>query len=425
MANVIKIVCFTYIIFLFYSFETIAEEANIGNITLDKLIKEAISNNPELNKAKTIVDTSKIIAKKMGKIKEPKFTLGFLDLPARSPSLTNSDMPVTELSLSQEIPFPGKLSRMKSIGLTESSIMNLEYENLKNILVKNIKKSYFSLYNILKALELTENNKSLLDRFVQIARKKYEVGLVNQTDVLRASVELEKMKNELTMLESEKKIEEARLSYLIYRKDNFIFSKLPDFKKSEISLNFDKIKEEAIKKNPMLLISKENINKQKTNRSLKKLEFLPDFDIGASYGIRSGIIDNTPREDVISFMISFNLPFLWGTKRTELTEAKLEVYTSEFEYKEKENELLFMLKEIIYELEKNKKVLTSYENEILPKAKQTLNSAQINYEVGKIDFLVLLEAQMTLYKHAIDYYKELTNNEIKIAELNVILGYDI
>ena len=57
---------------------------------------------------------------------------------------------------------------------------------------------------------------------------------------------------------------------------------------------------------------------------------------------------------------------------------------------------------------------------IIPQASQPLNSAIPCYQVDKVDFITLLNNQMTLFNYELEYYKVLPNYLKNIAQLEAV-----
>jgi outer membrane protein TolC len=63
-----------------------------------------------------------------------------------------------------------------------------------------------------------------------------------------------------------------------------------------------------------------------------------------------------------------------------------------------------------------------YRTGIIPQAGLQINSAMSAYRVNKVDFLTLLDSQITLYKYEIEYHQALTEYEKSVANLEAAVG---
>jgi outer membrane protein TolC len=72
----------------------------------------------------------------------------------------------------------------------------------------------------------------------------------------------------------------------------------------------------------------------------------------------------------------------------------------------------------------SEQLLNLYDGGILPQARLALQSATSNYQVGKIDFLSLLESQSLLFRYQLQYENELANLNKTISMISEVTGQD-
>ncbi|MEK6646898.1 MAG: TolC family protein [Candidatus Firestonebacteria bacterium] len=396
-----------------------------SKLSLLPAIKEAIANNPELKMISKKLESSKIKASKMGVLDEPRFGIGFLNLPVSSFSFGEMDETMKEFKFMQMFPFPGKLSLREQVGIFESDIVNEEYRQKKNEIMYKVKTSYYELYLVLKSVEIVKKNKDLLGEIIKIANAKYLSSDGLQGDVLRAQVEFAQMMNELIMLEQKRKTAEAQINTLLFRNTEISISGVEEVTKIKSELTFGTIKQTAIENSPLLKLSDFNLKRNEIAHSLAKKEYFPDFDLGVAYSQRDSAIDGTKRNDMFSIMLAVNLPFLWGPKSYEVDSTKIEIDEAQANYDSIKNEIFYMIKDILSEIEKADRMLNLFETGILPQAKQVLEITKANYQSGKVDFLALLDAQRTLYKYEVENYNIIVEYEKNLATLEFIAGKNI
>jgi cobalt-zinc-cadmium efflux system outer membrane protein len=86
------------------------------------------------------------------------------------------------------------------------------------------------------------------------------------------------------------------------------------------------------------------------------------------------------------------------------------------------NDLKFMVSELFYSLNRYQEQIELYQTAILPQARQSLESAQSGYQVGKVDFMTLLDNQMTIYNYEIAYYRALSSYFQTVTKLEETVG---
>jgi outer membrane protein TolC len=82
----------------------------------------------------------------------------------------------------------------------------------------------------------------------------------------------------------------------------------------------------------------------------------------------------------------------------------------------------FNVRSLLLAIDEHKQEADLFRTAILPQAEQSLASARAGYAVDKVDFLTLLNNQLTLLNFEIDAYRHVTEHEKKIAELEAVVG---
>ncbi len=173
-------------------------------ITLDQVIKQAKENNPEI----------KMLQEKYLATKQKIAIVKTLDYPLVGFETSGAEQ---MYSVSQMLPFPGKLSLKGEVAQNESKIAMQELNSKIIEVVAMVKKIYWDYWLIDKIIEIYHENIDLMKRFLNIANTRYIVGKTTQIDVLKANTEVAKMENMLVMLEQQKISIQAELNRLLNR----------------------------------------------------------------------------------------------------------------------------------------------------------------------------------------------------------------
>lgn len=384
--------------------------------SLEALVQEAVENNPKLKATEKRWEATKAKIPQAGALMDPTLSFGIMN------ATTDFDFgmePMTQkqVGIMQQLPFPGKLGLKKKIAGYEAQMAQKEYENLKNIIVSQVKKTYYDLFYAQRAIQITEQNKGLLSDLAKIAETKYTVGKGLQQDVLKAFVELSKFSEKIINLKRrEKKLQTDLKIFLSKPKDSPPITP-EEVTKTEYRLDLGSLKKKALENNPKLKAEKLAIDRRKASYRFAKREYFPNFGLGFTYGERE------KWKDFLSFKITMNLPIYFFSKQNKKVDqtAKMMDFASQ-SYLDQQNEILYGLEDVISEIERNSELLELFQTGILPQAEQSLKSAEAAYQVDKVDFLTLLNNQMTLYNYEVEYYRVLTDYQKSLADLEVILG---
>lgn len=420
----IKIVTFKFfsVIFLL-SFATGYSQ---DTINLDDLINEALNNNPQLKSFynKSQADLAKI--PQAGSLPDPVLSFNLMNLPVNSFDFDQEPMTGKQIGLMQKFPFPGKLSLKEKIFSESAEVSKQSYNELKNQITNDVKKSYFDLFFVNTAVKTTEKNQALVQEFVKIAETKYSVGKGLQQDVLKAQVELSKMTDKLIQLQQKREVIEARINTILNRP---VETKLGNATEpSFFTLNYDfaGLKDLSLENRPLISAWQAMKRKSVEKINLARKDYWPDFSIGIAYTQRDELQNGMPGYDFLSGGISLNLPIYFSSKQSKkVEETRYGKKMIEESYNNIVNQVYFALDIKLTEADKNSKLLDLFKTGIIPQASQSLGSAMIGYQTDKVDFLTLINNQMTLFNYELDYYRVLSDYNKNIADLEFIVGVEL
>lgn len=81
--------------------------------------------------------------------------------------------------------------------------------------------------------------------------------------------------------------------------------------------------------------------------------------------------------------------------------------------------------ELHAELIRTQTLITLYRSEVLPQAEANVTAALSSYRVGRVDFMTLVEAQMSLNRYGQEVYALLAEYGWRTAELEMVLGREL
>jgi outer membrane protein TolC len=247
------------------------------------------------------------------------------------------------------------------------------------------------------------------------------VGTGLQQDVLKAQVELSKILDELIVLRQKKETARARINTLINRLPQ---SPLPDpgeLVMTEFSLTMEELQEMALGSSLPLKAMDQVIASNQAAVGFARKQYYPDFNLSLAYKQREKG-DNFEGDDWFSAFVSVNVPLYFKKKQDfGVIEAESNLARAHSKYVEVKNNVFFDLKDTYEEIKKGEERIHLYKEGFLPQARQSLDSAISGYQVDKVDFLTLVDNQLTLLKFELAYYRTLTDYEKELAELEAIV----
>jgi len=416
------ILLFSFTFFFILSPLPSSAQSEKPRLNVDQLVDEALQNNPEILAAKQKWEVFKEKVPQARALPDPMFGFGIINLPTNF-SFKDEDMTMKEFSISQMFPFYGKRKLMGEMAGKEAEAVFNETQEKTNRIIRDVKAAYYDLSHVYRTTAVTQRNKEILENFAKIAETKYSVGEGVQQDVLKSHVEVSKMVDDLIMLGQRKRALEAKLKSLLNRPPETQVGEPDEVISRKLPIDIDEFQKTAVEVNPTLGAMKKMIEAKEKAYALAKKEYYPDFNFKFAYGQRDNNPDNMKRRDMLTGMMELNIPlyFKWKQDR-KVAETKADILAAEAQYRAMKNEIFFMIADMGSMTERVERQIDLYKTGIIPQASLQVSSALSAYRVNKVDFLTLLDSQMTLYKYELDYHQALTEYEKSVANLEAAIG---
>jgi cobalt-zinc-cadmium efflux system outer membrane protein len=393
-------------------------------LSLDSLITMVLRVNPDLKAAEHRYLAFEAKIPQAGSLPDPMLKATVSNLPTDSWELDRTPMSGVELMITQTFPFPGKLGLQKNAARSAAGKAKKEYESARDFVVAELKTNYYQLYLLEKSIQITRKNKSLLQDFAEIASTRYSVGSGLQQDVLKAQVEVSRMTDALISLEEKKKISRAKINVLLDRDPQDSLGSLQDLIFRELGLTEKELQKMALDLNPALQGMDFMVNAAEFSYRLAQKQYLPDFTLSVSYRLREEVqMDPVRGVDFFSASAGINIPlYFWSKQKKQIQEKKLDWESAGEKYASMRNTTKLAVSGLFYSLDRYSEEVQLYDTSILPQARQSLESARSGYQVGKVDFMTLLNNQVTLYNYEIAYHQAISSYFMTIAKLEEMVG---
>ncbi|MDX8414117.1 MAG: TolC family protein [Mariprofundales bacterium] len=401
----------------------------IAPLLLQQAEQLALQHNPELAAAGKRAEAMSTVPSQVGSLPDPKLSFKALNLPVDSFSTTQENMTQMQFGLSQAIPFPGKLN-LKSQAAEQMAAAALENrQEFRLVLLRNTRIHWWNLAYLDQALIIIGRNQSLLRNFVRIAETKYKTGKGLQQDVLLAQLELSKLLQRELKLQGVRQREVAKLNALLGRSADhaILLPRAQVATLTDIAGDLPTLKKWARTHRPMLRAMDHRLNAADSMLALAEKEYYPDFNIGAAYGLRSGVnpANGRSRADFTSIMVSMSLPIYTDTKQDRAVDQRTaEKEVARFRWQDAAYRVDANIDAASSDIHIARDQVTLYERGILPQARQTTASMLAGYQVNKVDFLNLVRAQLSEFNLDIQYWQQVSAYHQAVARLAAATGKD-
>lgn len=392
---------------------------------VDGLLEQARSQSPELAAMRLEADAAAQRVQPAGALPDPVLRIELENInnygsDAR-PSLLPNRVGDTKYTVLQPLPAWGKRDLRRDVAAADAQQASARADATWNELAARIKTAYAQYYLAAGTERLTLQNLDLASRLEQIAQARYAGGLVAQQDAIRAQLEQTAMRAEVIALEGEKQQLRARLNALLARDAQAPLAEPQALRPLPALTAFDAaaLLQRAQASNPLLLAEEARLRGAQKNRDLTLRNRYPDFQVGV-VPTQMG-----SRITTWGLMVEMNIPLQQASRRSQEREAEAMVGAARSRTQALANQLRGDLAENLAGLDAARRTEALVATQQLPQSDLTLRSALAGYETGKVDFATLLDAQLQIRKARQERLKTQVQAQLRLAEIERILGADL
>lgn len=414
---------FAYLSVTLISIASLAESA--GTLHLKDLIEEALQNRPAILAAHHEALSKQAEIGPKGSYDDPMLGIGLLNYPSDTLSPGELGMTGNEFSLTQKIPFPGKLSKLQNATRHEADSKFANFEEKKLDLIKEVQSNYFALFLAIKKKEILNEQLSWLSQLIQVTRSKYSLGRVQQAELLALQAEEGNLRDQLLTLEKEITVKSGDLNRSVGRESSSLLLR-PELPPTP-QLDFTQLTEESLsqkinEKNPSLKAAKFELFASESRLSYAKWSYLPDFEFKAAYMTRQA----SPGDRGVALLsgsVALSLPIWALTKQSEEVKSAANERTRYERLADEESlHLRHQVHTLLAELKESSDRVNLFEGGLVPLSKQAVLSAKSGYLTGKVDYATLVSLIRNRYQTEFSYHEALVNYHLKLAEYEALIG---
>jgi len=389
-------------------------------LRLEDVLTLAQSRNPRLQALQAAAKAAAYREPEASTLPDPMFQIGVMNFGLPN---FNADMPTSmapSIQLMQMVPFPGKRSLKGDIASYAREMADASADEAWWNVREKASSMFYELYTLDRRLEVMGETLSLLKDFQQVAKAIYVAGTGHQADVLRADVEVARMDGDIRQMKAMRRGMAARLNALLDRPADTpvpspVLGNLPDQVPGP-----DTLLAWAEETRPALARSRDGVAQARKRSELAGKQIWPDLTFGVTYGQRDR---GAGTERMGSAMVGFSLPIHAGSRQyAARDEATAMEHLAEAELGGMRADVDARVGELLAELDRARTLADLYEAEVIPEARSTVESAFSSYRVGKVDFMTLVDAQMTVNRYQGELYELLGDYGKAVASLESAVG---
>lgn len=388
--------------------------------TLKALVREALSNNPEITARRERSLSYAAATRYAGALEDPTLKIEMEDLDSSAPmnSVPGNSM-LTRYTLSQSFPFPGKRALRQDVAAKEASAADSLARATQVEVIMKVKQAYFDLAFLEESIRLTNEIKELLSSMSRVAQGRYSTAQASQLEVLKVEIELSMTTNELTGLEASRAAAAARLKAILNRDQDDGLPPVAGLSKVPVTFNASELAKAADSQSPFVKMLEAEAGASELEADLMKRDYYPDLMIGVAPVQRDG------RFDYFDLMVQVNIPLWSGKYENRSSEASHKGREMRAMAKAERNSKAYEIKAGALMAQSSERMMGLYEASIVPQAALSFESAMKNYQAGRMDLLTLIDTERVLKKTRLEYLKTVLDYWKTLTELEKTAGTEI
>ncbi len=402
------------------AFSPVADEL-VGPHSVEEYLQLGLTQNPEIQEARLMVESLANRVPQAASLPDPM--LGATAYPA--PVQTAAGEQDFAFSMNQKIPWRGKLATRAAVAEQDVNAARANLAAVELKVAEQIKNAYFQLYFIQQAMAITKDDQKQLELIGEVVEQMYRVKReVTQQDVLQVQVALARLDSELVDFQQQKESAQAKLARLLHLSPETKPEALDSLPSEQIVQDIQQFYDLAIEARPELHAQLSAIEKDRQSTCLAELENYPDLTFGLNWIATSsdGISPVANGDDALMLTLGMNLPVYKKRIDAGVREAQTRALASSRKYDRLKDETMEGVADLFAKIKSQQENLRLFRNDIIPKQKLTLEQSIDDYQVGKVDFLQLIENWRQLLRFQIAEKRFETDLQQSLASLARQIG---
>jgi outer membrane protein, heavy metal efflux system len=344
-----------------------------------------------------------------------------LELPTLGTGMPSAMLP--SIQVMQMVPFPGKLRLGGEIARQETAMARSRADETAWEVRAEASMAFFEIYQADRQLAVMGETLDWLRHLEEVATGMYSVGGGRQSDVLRAGVEVARMRADVARMQAMRTAAAARLNAVLDRPaatpvPAVVLPALPrELPTAEALQGW------AAEHGPLLERGRIGVERARSQQALAGRDIWPDLSVGVQYGQRPGAMGT---ERMGSLMLGFSVPVFARQRQYRMRdEAAAMERMAAAELGAARAGVAARVTELLAELERDRTLVVLYRTQVLPQAEANVRSALSSYRVGRVDFMTVLDAQMTENRYRQELYALLADYGRLVVELEATVGREL
>ena len=366
----------------------------VSTLTLADAERLAIERDAVLHQlaAESLAMRERSVAE--GQLMDPKLRVGAVNVPVDSFSLNADEMTMLEVGVSQE--FPAGQTRKLARRRMEQSAAATEAVagDRRRTVQRELRRVWIELAYLARARELLDGQVDWVEQMRASARARYAAGEGRQLELLQAGLDVAMLKEQQLDLDRDTAMRRAQLQRWLGDEDAARAGPfaLPARAEPEPLASL----EARLLQHPAQVDFERRIDAAQSATELAQQAKRPGWMLDVSYGFRDGSMGGESLTDMLSAMVSIDLPLFRANRQDrEVAAARAELRGLHDMHEDHQREMRAMLGEAWSLVDRTSEIERYYESELLPLAQQSIEAAFVAYRSNRAMVDEVIRARRT------------------------------
>ena len=377
----------------------------LQSLTMDQALEAAFSNNPELAAAQWDIGIAQGDLQQAGLMPNPQVSWEAED--------TRRNSRTTTVLINQQIELGGKRGARVDVASRNQDAVGIELERKRNVLRADVIQAFSSASTAQQRVLLARQSLELAERGLRVAQGRIKSGKTSPVEGTRAEVQLSEVRLELRRAERDETSALQQLA-LVMGAPLPVFLVVGDSSRSMPAVPDPLLLLDRIDRTAELRLAALQIDQREASLELERAQRIPDLtvSVGSQY-------DALERERVSVVGLSIPIPLFNRNQGNVLAAARRTDQARDLR-NASELRLRTEIQTTLDQWRTANTEVASFNQTILPAAQSAVDTATRGFEMGKFNFLDVLDAQRTLISARTQYIQaitEATNAWVRIERI--------
>jgi cobalt-zinc-cadmium efflux system outer membrane protein len=390
---------------------------------LRQYVLDALERNPSIREAAGRYKAARARVPQATSLADPVFTFG---QSIRTPE-TRVGSQLNTFTLTQAYPWFGKRELRGEVAGQEAAASEQMYLARQRQVIADVKDDFYNLAYVDTAIRISNEERSLLDHYEQMAETRYATGQGLQQAVIKIQAEITNVTNRLQILGQQRETLVARLNTL---RDRAPQEPMPPVEVEHaiapLPLDLSHLYQLGEANRQELQASRALVTREEKAVELAKKDYRPDLMFGVSYNniIGRDVVPAPPDNGKNALVVSLGVTLpIWRHKyAAEVQQATENLAAEKQGTSALLNEIQFAIRDQVVRVQTLADQIALFDKVLIPQANESLKASESAYETGQLGVLDLLDSERVLLQVRLGNARQRADYQVALANLERAVG---